>query len=80
MLNELRKLEVEVITESVEVWLTSLKLQPTLLDRIKEAQKKDPKSKALLKLIKSRQKTQLWEDEQGAIGSIPGCGFQIAKI
>ena len=37
LLDELRKLDIEVITEAVEVQLASLKLQPTLLDRIKEA-------------------------------------------
>ena len=76
LLDELRKLDVEVIIESVEVRLASLKLQPTLLDRIREAQKKDPESEVLLELIKSRQKTQLWEDEQGAIRLTPSCGFQ----
>ena len=37
ILDELRKLDVEVLTESVEAQLGSLKLQPTLLDRIREA-------------------------------------------
>ena len=39
ILDELRKLDVEVMTESVEARLASLKLQPTLLDRIREAQR-----------------------------------------
>ena len=59
LLDELRKLDVEVITEAVEARLANMKLQPTLLDQIKEAQKKDSKSEALLELIKSGQKTQL---------------------
>ena len=37
ILDELRKLDVEVLTESVEARLASLRLQPTLLDRIREA-------------------------------------------
>ena len=32
LLDELRKPDIEVITEAVEVWLASLRLQPTLLD------------------------------------------------
>ena len=67
LLDDLRKLDIEVITEAVEARLASLKLQPTLLDWIKEAQKKDPESEALSKSIESGQKTQLWVDEQGVI-------------
>ena len=67
ILDELRKLDVEVLTESLEVRLASLKLQPTLLDRIREAQRLDPESEVLLELIKSGRKTQLWKDDQGAI-------------
>ena len=59
LLNELRKLEVELITKSVKVRLASLKLQPTLLNKFEEAQKQDAESKVLLELIKSGQKTQL---------------------
>ena len=51
LLDELRKLDIEVITEAVEVRLASLKLQPTLLDRIKKAQRRDPKSGELLKVL-----------------------------
>ena len=67
ILDELRKLSVEVLTESLEVRLASLNLQPTLLDRIREAQRLDPESEVLLELIKSGRKTQLWKDDQGAI-------------
>ena len=67
ILDELRKLDVEVLTESVEARLASLKLQPTLLNRIRVAQKLDPESEVLLELIKSGRKTQLWEDDQGDI-------------
>ena len=47
IIDELRKLDVEVSTESVEARLASLKLQPTLLDRIREAQRIDPESVVL---------------------------------
>ena len=32
LVNEMRKLEIKVVTESIEVQLASLKLQPSLLD------------------------------------------------
>ena len=67
ILDELRKLDVEVMTESAKARLASLRLQPTLLDRIREAHKLDPESEVLSELIKSRRKTQLWEGEQGAL-------------
>jgi len=41
LLEELRKLDVEVVTECVQAKLASLQLQPSLLDRIREAQKTD---------------------------------------
>ena len=67
LLDEFRKLNLEVLTDDVEARIASLKLQPTLLDRIKEAQKDDPESEELLKLIKYSKKTQLWQDDQGVI-------------
>ena len=42
LLDELQKLELEVLLEPVEVRLASLRLQPTLFERIKEAQRQDP--------------------------------------
>ena len=57
ILDELRKLDVKVLIESVEVRLASLKLQPTLLNKIREAQKLDLESEVLLELIKSGRKT-----------------------
>ena len=57
LLDELKKLEVEVVTEAVEVRLASLKLQLTLLERIKEAQRRDPESRELLGVAESGQRT-----------------------
>ena len=41
LLNELRKLDIEVVAKGVQAKLASLSLQPSLIDRIKEAQKDD---------------------------------------
>ena len=43
ILEELRRLDVEVLTDNVQTKLASLELQPSLLERIKKAQKDDPK-------------------------------------
>ena len=67
ILEELRRLDVEVLTENVQTKLASLQLQPSLLERIKEAQKDDPKRVTLLKTIECSEKTELQVDEQGVI-------------
>ena len=41
LLDEMRKLNIELVTKSVEAQLASLKLQPSLLDQIKKAQVND---------------------------------------
>ena len=43
LLEDMRKLELEVLIDGLRVKLAALSLQPLLLDRIKEAQKDDPK-------------------------------------
>ena len=56
-----------MIIEAVEVWLASLKLQPTLLNWIKEAQRRDPESGELLDVAESLWGTQLNVDKHGVI-------------
>ena len=42
-------------------------MQPTLLDRIKEAQRRDPESRELIGVAESGRKTELNVDEHGVI-------------
>ena len=42
LLEEMRKLNLEVTTETIEAKLASLRLRPTLIDQVKEAQLEDP--------------------------------------
>lgn len=52
----MRKVNVEVITESIEVILANLKLQPTLIDQINRAQMGDLAREGLLNIIKRNSK------------------------
>ena len=67
MLEELRKVGVEALTENVQVKPASLQLQPSLLERIKEARKDNPEREALLKTIECSEKIELRVDDQGLI-------------
>ena len=48
LLEDLVKLEVEVITERVEARLASLRLQPTFLEQVKSRQKEDLEGRRLV--------------------------------
>ena len=67
LLEDMRRLAIEVSVEEVQVRLASLQLQPSLLDRIKEAQKEDPERESLLRIIADKEKTELCQDENGVI-------------
>ena len=63
----MRRLDIDVSVEDVQVKLVSLQLQPSLLDHIKEAQKEDPEREALLRTIADSEKTELCQDEYEVI-------------
>ena len=67
MIEELRKLDVEVVTECVQARLAVLQLQSSLLDWIKEVQKSDSERVVLEKVIKEATRTEMWKDDQGII-------------
>ena len=67
LLDELRKLDIEVVAKGVQAKLASLSLQPSLIDRIKEAQKSDAERIDLERIIEESQRTELWTDDQGVI-------------
>ena len=67
LLDELRKLDIEVVAKGVQAKLASLSLQPSLIDRIKEAQKDDVERIDLERIIEESQRTELWKDDQGVI-------------
>ena len=67
LLEDMRKLDIEVSVEDVQVGLANLCLQPSLLDRIKEAQKEDPERETLLRTITDSEKTELCQDEYEVI-------------
>ena len=67
LLDELRKLDIEVVGKDVQAKLASLSLQPSLIDRIKEAQKSDAERIDLERIIEESQRTELWKDDQGVI-------------
>ena len=56
-----------MLIEDVEIRIASLRLQPSLLDRIKQAQLQDPEKESLLKVIGESMKTKLCIDEYGVI-------------
>ena len=49
LLEDMRELNIEVATEAIEAKLASLRLQPVLIDQIKEAQLEDPEREGYLK-------------------------------
>ena len=59
LLEDMRRLDIEVSIEDVQVRLASLQLQPSLLDRIREAQNEDPERETLLRTIADKEKTEL---------------------
>ena len=67
LLEEMRKLELEVLIDSMGAKVVALSLQPLLLDWIKKSQKDDPKRELLLKTINSESKLDLCLDEDGVI-------------
>ena len=67
LLEDLVKLEVEVITERVETRLASLSLQPILSKRIKTEQKLSGEGIGILEALKRGQRKDLRLDEEGNI-------------
>ena len=67
LLEDMRKLDLEVLTKDVEARIASLRLQPSLLDRIKQAQSQNPEREGLLKVIGKSEKTKLCVNEHGII-------------
>ena len=67
IIEDLRRLDVEVVLESVGINLASLRLQPDLLSRIKEAQFESLEKKELLETIRNSEKTALRLDDSGIV-------------
>ena len=63
MLEEIRKLDLEVITKRVEAYLASLSLQSTLLERIKKEQKLNGEGRRIVEAIENGQRKELRLDE-----------------
>ena len=63
----MRKLELEVITEQVEVRIASLSLQPTLVERIKKEQQESKEGKELIGAIKIGKRKEFRLDNSGHI-------------
>ena len=59
IIEDLRRLDVEVVLEDVEVRLSSLRIQPDLLSRIKAAQLDSSERDKLLMTIRNSEKTAL---------------------
>ena len=66
LLEDLVKLEVEVITERVEAWIASLRLQPTFLEQVKIRQKEDLEDRRLVQAIENERRKDLRLDEEGS--------------
>ena len=67
LLEEMRKLELEITTERIELKIASLTLQPTLLEKIKTAQGESNEGKELVEAIKNGKRKELRLDEHGYI-------------
>ena len=67
LLEEMRKLNLEVTIETVEAKLASLRLRPTLIDQIKEAQWEDPERKGIVNVIDRGSKTDLNLDDSEVV-------------
>ena len=66
-LEDMRKLELEIAIEQIELKIASLSLQPTLLEKIKTAQGKSNEGKELIEAIKNVKRKELRLDEHGYI-------------
>ena len=67
LLKDIRKLDLEVVTEDVKTRLASLSLQPTLLERMKKEQKEDQEGRRIIEPIESGRKKELRADENECI-------------
>ena len=67
ILEDLRRLDVEVVVGDIEKRLTSLRLQPTLQSRIFKAQKSSGTRAKVIRVIQFSESTDLNVDEDGTI-------------
>ena len=67
ILEDLRRLDVELVVGDVEKRLASLRLQPTLQSRILDAQKSSGARAEVMKVIQFSKSTELNVDEDGTI-------------
>ena len=67
LLEEMRRLELEIATEQFGVQSASLSLQPTLLKRIKNEQQESEEGKELIRVVKMGKRKELRLDYNGYI-------------
>ena len=67
LLEDFRKLDIELAVENVEVKLASLQIQPTLIERIKIGQKEDVEYPGLKQKIAKGKWQELRMDDEGII-------------
>ena len=67
LLEDMRRLDLEVVVGCVGTQLASLQIQPTLLEQIKQGQKHDQEGERLIRAIKNRKRKELRLDDEGII-------------
>ena len=67
LLEDMRRLDLEVIVRDMGVRLANLRLRPTLMDQIIEEQKESVEGKQVIEAIHSGKKKDLRLDEDGCI-------------
>ena len=67
LLEDMRRLELEIVTEELKARIANLSLQPTLLERIKNDQQESEDAKKLVEAIKGGNRKELWLDDAGIV-------------
>ena len=67
ILEELRKMRIEVRFHEVEAHLANLRVQPTLIERIKIAQSNDPQLQKIRDLINLGSQFEFWIHKDGSL-------------
>ncbi|GJR40523.1 retrotransposon protein, putative, ty3-gypsy subclass [Tanacetum coccineum] len=67
IIKDLELMEVELVVHSSEGYVASLKIEPNLILRIKEAQKDDGESWPVIQNLKEGKQVEFWVDDHGVI-------------
>ncbi|GJV54228.1 hypothetical protein Tco_1449969 [Tanacetum coccineum] len=79
IIKDLELMEVELVVRGSEGYIASLKIEPNLILRIKEAQKEDGELWSVLENLKEGKQAEFWVDDHGVVRYVAGGGSSISS-